>query len=133
MQIRVVPAKGEGTLKPRRAVARCIGLVLAALPLFAGFALILFDHQRRGLQDRLARTVVIEAPALSAADVRRQQRALARAIPQVAGASVEADRSSDRGEDIGGDFAASSAAGVAYHASRGGGSSWIAGLTSAPQ
>jgi uncharacterized RDD family membrane protein YckC len=59
MRLRVVAADG-GDLKPRRAFVRCIGLVLAALPLLAGYALILFDRRRRGLQDRLARTVVIE-------------------------------------------------------------------------
>jgi uncharacterized RDD family membrane protein YckC len=30
--------------------------------LFAGFLLILIDDRRRGLQDRLARTVVLYAP-----------------------------------------------------------------------
>jgi uncharacterized RDD family membrane protein YckC len=37
-------------------------LTLAALPLFAGFLLILVDDRRRGLHDRLARTVVVEDP-----------------------------------------------------------------------
>jgi uncharacterized RDD family membrane protein YckC len=70
MQIRVVPATGE-RLKPRRCVVRAVGLVLAALPLFAGFLLIPFDRRRRGLQDLLARTVVIDAPQLSIAETRR--------------------------------------------------------------
>ena len=35
MQIRVVAVEGE-PIKPRRALVRCIGLLLAALPLFAG-------------------------------------------------------------------------------------------------
>ncbi|MGZ6213602.1 MAG: RDD family protein, partial [Candidatus Limnocylindria bacterium] len=73
MQIRVVAAKGE-RLKPRRALLRFVGLILAALPLLAGYALILFDSQRRGLQDRIARTVVVEAPQLSLAALRRSQR-----------------------------------------------------------
>jgi uncharacterized RDD family membrane protein YckC len=34
-------------------------MLLAALPLFAGFLRILIDDRRRGLQDRLARTVVV--------------------------------------------------------------------------
>jgi uncharacterized RDD family membrane protein YckC len=59
MHIRVRPTHGERLL-PRRALLRFIGLILAALPLFAGYALILFDDRRRGLQDRLARTVVVE-------------------------------------------------------------------------
>jgi uncharacterized RDD family membrane protein YckC len=76
MQIRVVTATGE-RVKTRRGVVRCVGLVLAALPLFAGYVLILFDRKRRGFQDRLARTVVIEAPDLSLAQARlvRQREA----------------------------------------------------------
>jgi uncharacterized RDD family membrane protein YckC len=73
MRFRVVAVKGE-KLKPRRALLRWIGLVLAALPLLAGYVLILFDSRRRGLQDRIARTVVIEAPQLSPAELRRQAR-----------------------------------------------------------
>ena len=64
MQIRVV-SDGDSRIKPRRALLRCAGVLLAALPLFAGFILILFDPRRRGFQDRLARTLVIEAPKTS--------------------------------------------------------------------
>ncbi len=79
MRFRVVPAEG-GRLKPRRAVVRFIGLVLAALPLFLGYVLILYDSRRRGFQDRLARTLVIEAPVLSRADLQRARwRGAARA------------------------------------------------------
>jgi uncharacterized RDD family membrane protein YckC len=60
-----------GRCKPRRALTRFIGLILAALPLCLGFVRILFDDRRRGFQDRLAGTVVIEAPGLSVAEVRR--------------------------------------------------------------
>jgi uncharacterized RDD family membrane protein YckC len=59
MRIRVRPADGSDRLPPRRAVVRLIGLVLAALPLMLGFVPILFDNRRRGLQDWLARTVVV--------------------------------------------------------------------------
>jgi uncharacterized RDD family membrane protein YckC len=45
-----------------RALVRFAGLALAALPLFAGFLLILVDDRRRGLHDWLARTVVVEWP-----------------------------------------------------------------------
>ena len=55
MQIRVGSADAA-RVKPRWAVVRCIGVVLAALPLFAGFVPILFDCRRRGFQDWLART-----------------------------------------------------------------------------
>jgi uncharacterized RDD family membrane protein YckC len=60
MRIRVHGMTGE-KLRPRRALLRFVGLTLAALPLFAGFLLILLDDRRRGLHDRLAGTVVIEA------------------------------------------------------------------------
>ena len=61
LRIRVVPASGD-RLPPRRAVLRFIGLTLAVIPLFAGFLPILVDDRRRGLQDMLARTVVVDAP-----------------------------------------------------------------------
>lgn len=73
MQIRVLTANGE-VLKPRRALLRCVGVVLAALPLFAGFVPILFDSRRRGFQDRLGRTVVVDAPQLSIAQVSRAKK-----------------------------------------------------------
>jgi uncharacterized RDD family membrane protein YckC len=59
LHIRVHPASGE-RLAPRRALVRFLGLTLAAIPLFAGFLLILVDDRRRGLHDLLARTVVVE-------------------------------------------------------------------------
>jgi uncharacterized RDD family membrane protein YckC len=59
LRLRVRAAGGE-RLAPRRALLRFIGLTLAALPLFAGFLMILVDDRRRGLHDRLARTVVVE-------------------------------------------------------------------------
>ena len=43
----------------RRAVLRLLGLLLAVIPLCAGILLILIDDRRRGLQDRIARTVVV--------------------------------------------------------------------------
>lgn len=61
LRIRVAPASG-GRLLPRRALLRLLGLMLAAIPLFAGFVPILLDDRRRGLHDMLARTVVVEAP-----------------------------------------------------------------------
>jgi uncharacterized RDD family membrane protein YckC len=59
MGVRVVCARGGEAVRLRSAVVRLGGMVLAAIPLFAGFALILVDDRRRGLQDRLARTVVV--------------------------------------------------------------------------
>jgi uncharacterized RDD family membrane protein YckC len=62
MQIRVCSEDGD-VIKPRRAVLRFGALVLAALPLFAGFLPVLVDARRRGVHDMLARTVVVRAPA----------------------------------------------------------------------
>ena len=44
-----------------RSLLRLVGMLLAALPLFAGFLLVLVDDRRRGLQDMVARTVVVYA------------------------------------------------------------------------
>jgi uncharacterized RDD family membrane protein YckC len=61
MGVRVVCASGGEPVRLRAAVVRLAGVVLAAIPLFASFLLILIDDRRRGLQDRLARTVVVYA------------------------------------------------------------------------
>src|SRR5207245_2447115 len=63
MRIRVIDGRERGPLKLRRATVRFGGLVLAAIPLLAGILIMLWDDRRRCLQDRLARTVVIDAPA----------------------------------------------------------------------
>ena len=62
MRIRVIDAHGASRLKPRRALVRVAGLVLATIPLFAGFFMMLWDGRRRCLQDHLARTLVVHAP-----------------------------------------------------------------------
>ena len=59
LRIRVHDASGA-PLVPSQALLRFLGLTLAALPLFAGFLLILVDDRRRGLHDVLARTVVVD-------------------------------------------------------------------------
>jgi uncharacterized RDD family membrane protein YckC len=65
MRITVRTAGGGDVLRPRRAAVRFVGLVLAAIPLLAGFVPILFDERRRGLHDMLAGTVVVEDSELS--------------------------------------------------------------------
>lgn len=87
MQIRVVSTNG-GSPKPRRALVRCVGLVLSALPLFLGYARILFDAKRRAFHDRLAGTLVVDAPQLSVAKARRAK--------QLAASDGRADRPADR-------------------------------------
>jgi uncharacterized RDD family membrane protein YckC len=69
MRITVRTDDDGDVLRPRRAAIRFVGLVLAAIPLLAGFLPILFDARRRGLHDMLAGTVVVEAPELSRGSV----------------------------------------------------------------
>jgi uncharacterized RDD family membrane protein YckC len=61
-------------VKPKRALVRCVGVILAALPLFLGFVPILYDSRRRGFQDQFAHTVVIDAPGPSIAEVSRAKK-----------------------------------------------------------
>jgi uncharacterized RDD family membrane protein YckC len=58
MSIRV-ETKDGGRLSVWRASIRLVGVVLAAIPLFAGFLPILVSDRRRGLQDWLAGSVVV--------------------------------------------------------------------------
>jgi uncharacterized RDD family membrane protein YckC len=63
MRFRVLaPGAEHGHIGVRRALLRLIGMVIAAIPLLAGYLIVLFDDRRRGLHDRMARTVVIDAP-----------------------------------------------------------------------
>jgi uncharacterized RDD family membrane protein YckC len=62
MRIRVIDGRDRGPLKPLRAIVRFGALILAAIPLLAGFLIMLWDDRRRCLQDRIARTVVVDAP-----------------------------------------------------------------------
>jgi len=58
MRLRVVDRKGMTPSLPR-SLLRFVGLLLAILPLFAGFLTVFFDRRRRALQDFIARTVVL--------------------------------------------------------------------------
>lgn|SRR5215207_387534 len=62
MRIRVIDARGTGRIGVVRAVVRFVGVVLATIPLLAGFLIMLWDDRRRCLQDRMARTVVVHSP-----------------------------------------------------------------------
>jgi uncharacterized RDD family membrane protein YckC len=63
MRFRVLaPGAQGGHIAPRRALLRLLAMILAAIPLLAGYFMVLFDDRRRGLHDRLARTVVVDAP-----------------------------------------------------------------------
>jgi uncharacterized RDD family membrane protein YckC len=60
MRLRVI---GRGGVPPTigRSLLRFVGLLLAIVPLFAGFLLALFDRRRRALPDFLAGTVVVHS------------------------------------------------------------------------
>ena len=62
LQIRVCRAVDGMAPSAGAAVLRFGGLIVAALPLFAGFLPILLDDRRRGVHDMIARTVVVAAP-----------------------------------------------------------------------
>ena len=79
MRIRVLDRRHMRPVRPFRAVIRFGGLILAALPLLAGFLIMLWDNRRRCLQDRIAHTIVIEdqpstPPALPSMNGRRVKR-----------------------------------------------------------
>jgi uncharacterized RDD family membrane protein YckC len=63
MRVRVRRSESDEPLPLRRAAVRLAGLFLAALPLLLGFLPILLTDRRRGLQDFLARSVVVHADA----------------------------------------------------------------------
>jgi uncharacterized RDD family membrane protein YckC len=59
--IRVISARSGRPLSPRRAFLRVLALPLSALPLCAGFLMILVDDRRRALHDRLVGSLVVDA------------------------------------------------------------------------
>jgi uncharacterized RDD family membrane protein YckC len=59
LHIKVRDADDDTLIRPGRAFLRFVFLMLAALPLFAGFLPILLDDRRRGVHDMLAGTVVV--------------------------------------------------------------------------
>lgn len=78
MRLRVVDGHGE-TPGTARAAVRLVGLLLAIVPLFAGFLPMLVDLRRRGLQDFLAGTFVV---ATERATPRRLAASLGSGAPQ---------------------------------------------------
>jgi uncharacterized RDD family membrane protein YckC len=82
MRFRVLaPGAKRGHIGPQRAVLRLLAMILAAIPLLAGYFMVLFDDRRRGLHDRLARTVVVDAPD-TVTPVRRMRARRQEATPQ---------------------------------------------------
>jgi uncharacterized RDD family membrane protein YckC len=83
MRFRVLaPGAKRGHIGPKRALLRLLAMILAAIPLLAGYFMVLFDDRRRGLHDRLARTVVVDAPDTETPVRRRHARRQAAAPPQ---------------------------------------------------
>ena len=72
MRLLHVRVHGPGSVPPSigRSLLRLVGLVLAIVPMFAGFIPVLFTERRRGLPDFLAGTVVLYDDARSRADPR---------------------------------------------------------------
>ncbi len=68
------PARAPGS-SLGRALVRLVGLVLAIIPMFAGFVPVLFTERRRGLPDFLAGTVVLYDDARPATRVGTPLRA----------------------------------------------------------
>jgi uncharacterized RDD family membrane protein YckC len=61
MALRVIDRAGDPP-GLGKALLRLVGMILAAIPFFAGYLLILVDDRRRGLHDMLAGTTVVYAP-----------------------------------------------------------------------
>lgn len=59
--LQVEASDGE-RVAPARGVVRLGGMVLAAIPLFAGYLPILYSERRQGLHDKIASTVVRYRP-----------------------------------------------------------------------
>jgi uncharacterized RDD family membrane protein YckC len=59
MALRVVRSDGR-PVGVGTALLRLVGYLFSTLLFFAGFLMIAFDHQRRGLHDRLADTIVVD-------------------------------------------------------------------------
>jgi uncharacterized RDD family membrane protein YckC len=93
--IRVVDAATGDPISGRRALVRVAGIVLAAIPLCAGFLLILVDSRRRGLQDRIARTVVIDAREDESSDGYRGRRRVDEPRAEFGGEPVDAEPPGD--------------------------------------
>ena len=74
LEFRVVDAKDGKPIKLGRALARLAGMLLGALPFFAGYIIGLFNERCRCLLDVFGDTVVIDAPVYTVADRRRMAR-----------------------------------------------------------
>lgn len=60
--IRVVDATTGAGVSQTQALVRAIGYVISAIPLFLGFIWAFFDQRRQGWMDKMANTLVVDAP-----------------------------------------------------------------------
>lgn len=74
-----VSSADGGRVHAGRALRRLVGMVLAALPLMAGYAMILWDRRRQGLHDKVAGTVVRYVPPSESSDASAGSRSTSRA------------------------------------------------------
>ena len=74
LEFRVVDAEDGKPIKLGRALLRLAGMLIGALPFFAGYILGLFNARCRCLLDVFGDTVVIDAPVYTVADRRRMAR-----------------------------------------------------------
>ena len=74
----MVDAGHQGAIGVRRSAVRLVALTAGVMALGLGEWMALLDDRSRTFQDRVARTVVIDAPVYTASDKRRmaQQAAL---------------------------------------------------------
>ena len=67
LHVRVAVEDSPAPPSIRRSAVRLVGLVLAIIPMFAGFLPVLFDRRRRGIADMMAGTVVVYGPSAGGA------------------------------------------------------------------
>ncbi len=97
LEFRVVNAKDGRPIRTGRALLRFAGMILGALPLFAGYIVGLFDARCRCLPDLFGDSVVIDAPVFTVADRRRMAREAAanKYKPRHSGAAQQSRARSD--------------------------------------
>ena len=82
--LRVRVSRGEpesGRPSVVRAIVRFFGLVVAIIPMYAGFVPVLFSRERRGLPDYLAGTVVVYDHAVPVSDAQQSSDSKFAGVP----------------------------------------------------
>ncbi len=100
LEFRVVDAEDGKPIKLGRALLRLAGMLLGALPFFAGYILGLFNERCRCLLDLFGGTVVIDAPVYTVADRRRMAREAATSQYNPRHSAAEQRVNSDRDDTV---------------------------------